>query len=242
MAGGGVEQLAADIVEVHVDPVGRGLAHLPQQVALATVDDLVEAELAQPGDLVRASGDADDPAALGLGQLGDGAADGAGSGRDEHGVPRLGPTHVLEAEPRGHARHARGTEPGAHRGDVEVEALHPLPAGDGVLTHAEGPAHDVTDGEVVVLRGDDGPGTEGTHDGADLDRREVGAHVVEPATHGRVEGDLLHLDEELPRSGVGHLRRRELPVLASGAALRAGGEADLLRGPGHGVLLCSGRR
>ena len=236
----GVEQLAADVVEVDVDTVGSGPAHLTQQVTLAPVDDFVEAEVAQPGDLVRAAGDADDPAPLGLGQLGDGGSHSAGRGRDEDGVTGLGPADVLEPEPRGHAGHPERAEPGAHRGDVEVEAGDPLPVRDRVLTHPEGTAHDVTDGEVVVLGRDDGAGAEGAHDGADLHRRQVGAHVVEPAAHRRVERDLLQLDEELPRPRLCDLGRGELPGARVGAALRAGGETDLLRGPGH-VSSC-GRR
>src|SRR5699024_4458897 len=161
---GGVEQLAADVVEVHVHAVRRRPTHLAQQVALLAVDDVVQPEVTQPGDLVRPAGDADDAAPLRLGQLGDDAADRAGGCGDENRLAGLCAVDVRQAEVGGHPRHAEGTEPGGHRGDVEIEAVDPLPVGDGVLPHTEEAPDCVPDCEVGVVGGDDPPSGVGAHD------------------------------------------------------------------------------
>src|SRR5699024_10392398 len=174
------------------------------------------------------AGDADDAAPLRLGQLGDDAADCAGGRGDENRLAGLCAADVRQAEVGGHPRHAEGTEPGGHRGDVEIEAVDPLPVGDGVLPHTDEAPDCVPDCEVGVVGGDDPPSGVGAHDLTDTHRWDVGAHVVQPATHGRIEGDLLDLHDELTGTGLGDIDRGELPRAPTRSSLGALGQADLL--------------
>src|SRR5262245_37666072 len=71
-----VQDLAADVVEIDVDTVGREFAQAFGHVLALVVDAGVEAELVDhKGALVGAASDADGPAALDLGQLADDRAD-----------------------------------------------------------------------------------------------------------------------------------------------------------------------
>ena len=96
------------------------------------------------------------------------------------------------------------------------------------------PVHAIADREVLVLGGDDLPGREGTHDLADADGRHVGAHVVEPAAHRRVEGDEVDAHDELTRTGLGDLGGGELPGARIRSTLRPLGQTYFLRRPAHG--------
>ena len=95
---GGVEMVAADIVEIDVDALRRGLHQLLDDRAGLVVDRGVGAELAHPGAFVRAAGRADHGHALRLGDLDDRRADRAGRGRDEDDVAllRLGDAEQAE--------------------------------------------------------------------------------------------------------------------------------------------------
>src|SRR5699024_6388800 len=52
---GCLQVIAADVIEVDVNPLGRGLTQLPDQVTLAVVDGRVEAQLLEPGNLLLAA-------------------------------------------------------------------------------------------------------------------------------------------------------------------------------------------
>src|SRR5579884_2275269 len=105
---------AAHRVDDHVGapPVGQP-THLGHEVGGGVVDPLVEAELAEPTELLVARGGGEDPGPGPLGQLDGGDADAPGPGVDEHrlagtqaasGVDR--PSGILQANPAGTARRA----------------------------------------------------------------------------------------------------------------------------------------
>src|SRR5699024_725821 len=52
---GCLQVIAADVIEVDVDPLGRSLVQLPGQVTLSVVDGRVEAQLLESGDLFLAA-------------------------------------------------------------------------------------------------------------------------------------------------------------------------------------------
>src|SRR6187455_2638503 len=81
-----LEVVAADVVEVDVDAVRSDFGEGAPRALLAIVERLVEAELANPGDLLRRPGAPDHAAAGDAGHLAGCAADGTGSPRDEHGL------------------------------------------------------------------------------------------------------------------------------------------------------------
>ena len=112
----GVEDLAADVLEVDVDALGRGGLELGGEVAGLVVDAGVEAELLRHvAALVGAAGDADGAAALDLGDLADDRADRAGGRRDHHRLAGLGLADLEQAEIGGPAGHAEPADPALQR-------------------------------------------------------------------------------------------------------------------------------
>ena len=87
-----LEVIAADVVEIHVDAVGRRLrpaAGAGSTPHVLVVDRGVEPELlGQHPHFFGGPGAADDEAAAQLGELAGDAADGAGSAGDEHTIAR----------------------------------------------------------------------------------------------------------------------------------------------------------
>src|SRR4029077_11966766 len=98
----GVEDLAADVIEVDVNPVGGGLAQRSPDVLCLVVDGGVEAEIVgEPATLLLAAGNADHAAALDLGDLPGDVANGAGCPGDDDRLPLLQLGDVEQAEVRG---------------------------------------------------------------------------------------------------------------------------------------------
>ena len=114
----GFENVAADIVEIDVDAFRRrGLQRLERRTVLV-IDRGIEAEFAgQPVALVLAAGDADDMAALDLGDLADDRSDRAGRGRDHDGLAGLRLADIEQPEIGGEAGDAVDAEQMRHRLD-----------------------------------------------------------------------------------------------------------------------------
>jgi hypothetical protein len=83
------------------------------------------------------------------------------------------------------------------------------------------------DREAVVAALHDLPDDAGPHHLADADRRDVGAGVVHPAAHGRVERDVLGAEQELALAGLGDRLGGHLPRAVVGEAGGTGGQAHL---------------
>ena len=207
-------------------PSGRRLAQLRHH-AVVVVEGGVEAELLEPGDLLRRAGAADHLAAAELDQLAHQAADSTGRAGDEDGLAGLQVGDSDEPGPRGEARHAQDAEirrRGCHGGVDEAE---PLGRSDGVAA----PAAVVQDG-VTDLVGVDG-GRHDLADGpalehlADLERRHVALGVVHPAAHVGVDRHEEVAHQDLALGGFGHLDVDEGEVGQHRLPDGAGGQVDL---------------
>ena len=100
-----LEDIAPDVVEIDVDAIGTMLSQLSLEVACLVVDRGIEPEfLDQPAALVRATGDAHDPASLDLGDLANDRAHRPGGGRDDDGIARLGLSAFEQPEIGGKTR------------------------------------------------------------------------------------------------------------------------------------------
>src|SRR5581483_4848922 len=229
----GVEHLAADVLEVDVDALRTGLAKLPGEVAGLVVDAGVEPQLV--GDvaaLFGSAGDSDRAAALDLGDLSDHRADGSGCRRDDHRLAGLGLADLEQAEVGSQARHAEPADPAREGGEAGVDLDDALAVGDGIFLHAEQAAHRIAGLERRVVRLLDEAGGIGAHHLAQPYRRNVGATLVHPAAHGRVERDHLDPDAELAGARLRHGAVLEGEVLARHHAPGPAGEPD------HAVAHC----
>src|SRR5690606_24198931 len=107
----GVEDRAADILEIDVDAAGNGFPELLREVRVVAVDAGVEAEcLDHEAAFLRAAGNADDAAALYFGDLADDRADRAAGGSDHDRFTFLRLADPEQAVPCGEARHAENAQ------------------------------------------------------------------------------------------------------------------------------------
>ena len=121
---------------------------------LVVVERVVEAELAQPGDLLGRARAADHPAALQLRDLTDDGADRAGRAGDEHRLALLRPADVEQPDVRGQARHPEHTEPRRDGRERGVEGEETASVRERQLPPAE-VVHDPRSlREAAVARGD----------------------------------------------------------------------------------------
>src|SRR6185295_5329520 len=101
----GLQRLAANVVEVDVDPVRRELAKCLPRTSLVVVEGLVEPELLEPGELRGAPGAADHACASPTGELSREAPDRARRARDEHRLALLHAADVVDPDERRQPRH-----------------------------------------------------------------------------------------------------------------------------------------
>src|ERR1051325_545765 len=223
-----VQDLAADVVEIDIDAVGRELAQAFGHVLALVVDAGVEAEFVDhKGALADAAGDADSPPALDLGQLTNDRAHGAGCARDYDRVPRLHGADVEQPEVGGHARHAEAAEVALQRHAAGLDLLQ-LPAlHDGVFLHTGDSGDLVAGAKGRVVRFQHLPRAAGAHHLAQFDRRDVASARVHPAAHGRVERQVRYLHQHFALSERRDLDGLEREILTLGIADRPGGELDL---------------
>ena len=121
----GVEDVAAHVVEEHVDAVGGELAESAGDVLVAVVHRCVEPEVVHQVRALRwAAGDADHPGAVALRDLAGDRSDRAGSSRDHEDVTGLGFRDVPDPDPGGDTgRRAEDPDVGAERLDRSVDLL-----------------------------------------------------------------------------------------------------------------------
>ena len=111
------QAITADILVVDIEAVRAGFLERLRQLlgVLALVADRLDAPRFQPIELFLAAGDADDSAALGLGQLDGERADRTGGRADQHVIALFHLGDDVEAGPGGHARHAQHAQVGLLR-------------------------------------------------------------------------------------------------------------------------------
>ena len=170
--------------------------------------------------LLRAAGDADDPAALDLRDLADDLADRTGRGRDDHGLAGVRLADLEQPEVGGHAGHAEHAEVLRRAGPPRRSTSDHAPAvTDRVLLHAERPADVVADAEVGMLRRDHPADAAGAHHLADPDRRDVAtgprsssrASPGRARCRGRAPGTRRRRAPEPARCGTPSRRPPEVP-------------------------------
>ena len=157
-----VEDLAADIVEEDVDPVGKVFREAPAEIGLPIVDGCIVAELLrEPAALVRRPRETDGALrARDPGDLPDDGADAAGRRGDEHAVAFFHAGRVQQAEISRHARLAEHAERQRQRPHVRRDlacAEYEIPATlalQRVVPPAERGHDDVAFAEVLRARAD----------------------------------------------------------------------------------------
>ncbi len=136
----GLGQGAADVVEVEVDAVGAELLQARVDVVGLVVDAGVVAVLVREiGEFLRAAGDPHRAAAGDLRELACDLADGAGRAGDHHGVARVRPPHVEEAEVGSQPGCAEHVQPRRRGRDAWVDLAQGTAARGRVLLPAELP-------------------------------------------------------------------------------------------------------
>ena len=96
-------------------------------------------------------------------------------------------------------------------GEVSVDHGDPGSVADGVFGDTEGARNSLTLLKIRVARRDDGAGGVCAHHLTDLYGSDVGAHIVQPAPHGRIQGDVIDRHNEL--SVVGLVRKFTLAYI-----------------------------
>ena len=238
--------VAADVVEVDVDPVRCGFPQQLRDRACVVVERRVEAELAeQLRDLFRRARAPDHPVAAQLRELGDDAPDGARRRRHPDLVALTEAGHPQEARVRREAVGAEQAEVGLWRGVRHVEAPQRTEATERLLAGRDdrivAPAGRVPDG--VALGESLGAGLDHLADGHDPVHRcpereggevPLGPPLAEPQTKPGVDEVHVLRTSTCPGptgpTGASTSSKSDLPHLAA----RKGDEVDLApRERGH---------
>ena len=200
----GVEVVAADVVEINVDALGGGFGQALHQRTGLIVDHRVGTERLHELALVRAAGGADHGHALGLGDLYDGRAHGAGRRGHEHDVARLR-LRRIEQPPIGCApRQAEVAEKRLRADTGDARKLVEAGCGNhGFLPPARHVHDEVAGGKAVRAALDHFSDGSALKRLADLKRGNIALHVVHPSAHVRVDRQPAVTHPDLP---VGKLR------------------------------------
>ena len=204
------------------------------------VEGGVEADLAQPADLLLGARAADHPRrALELGDLAGHAAHRPGRAGNEDHVARLERGDVEHAHVGGQRRHAEHAQVG-RRGQASRRGhLAGVPGRqDRLVPPAQHVQDQVADGQVGRAGlGDRADGT-ALQRLAQAERRHVGLHVVHPAAHVRVHRHEQVAHPDLPVGQIGPVRLGQREVVVGRPAGGPGGEDDLAW---HGLLPVPGK-
>ena len=231
--------LAANIVEIDVDALGRSGLHGGQQIAAGViVDDIIDAEALQPCALVVTAGAGDHGAALQLGNLRDDAANGTGGTGDKHHVTGLGLADLGEAGPSGEAGHTEHAQEAFHRNATRhVELFQCSRRGNEGLAPAEHGGDDVALPQPFRVAFHHHANGTALQRLADLERRHITRPVIHAAPHVGVDRHELVLHQHFAAARSRQFAVCECEIFGGGHADRAAGKADFA-GNGHdGILL-----
>ena len=219
-------EVAADVVEVHIDPFGAGLFERGAHILALVVDrGVVAVERDEVGLLLGAAGDPHCAAAGDLRQLADELPDPARRRRDDHCVSGPRPRHVEEPEVRRQPVGAEHVQ--RHR---ERHPLGHLPqrtaAGHGVLLPPELPDDEVAGREARIVALDHHAGRLRGHHLAHLHGLGVRAGLAHPPPLVRIHGRPEDADEHLAPAGFRDRRLDKGEALLGRKADRALGQRD----------------
>ena len=220
-------------------PLGQAATRRCFRSAARWVEAVVETEFVDHVTaFVGAAGDADDAAALELGDLSDDRADGAAGGADHDRFAGLGLADVEQPHIRGKSGHSQHAERERRFRHGRIKLDEALAVGDRVALPAGLAEHQVAGFEIGVLRGFDARDGATDHHLADRDRRGVGRRVAHATAHIRVEREVERAQQQLPG---GRRRKHALfkaEIVRRRRTVRARGEDDAaVDGVGHGFPL-----
>ena len=220
--------IAADIVEIDVDALGRRLAHGVGEIARRlVVDGVVDLRhVLQPFALRLRTGGADHGAALGLGDLADHRAHRARGGGDEHRLAVFQFTDLEQACVGGEPRHAERAQIGRERSEAWIDLLEVRAGGDVPFAPAAEMADMVADFPLVVVGGDHLADGAARQHFADLEAIHIARAVGHPPAHIGIDGHIAVADQNLARAGGGDGLLDQLEIGRGGHAGRAGFEQN----------------
>ncbi len=218
-------------------PSGASSASAARGTLLAVVERLVEAQLANPGELLRRARAADDAAAGYPRHLAGRASHRTRSARDEHGLALLGLAEDEEPVPGRETGHAEDAERGRDRRDGRIEPSQGGAVGERPLAPAELVQDPLTFRVPRVARDGDTPDRTAGHRLAERERRDVRAHVVHPRAHVRVDREVRVPDEHLSLGRSRNRRLGHLEEVLPRKALRPRDEADLASDALHATMI-----
>src|SRR5712692_3923847 len=219
----GVENLAADVLEVDVDAFGAGLLEAAMELARLVVDAGIEAQLA--ADVVAfllPARDTDRAAAPDLRQLPHHAADRARGGRHHQRLARLGLSDVLQPEIRRYSRHAENAQVTRQRHAAAVD-LRGFP-GSSVELPAELRQDVIAFFQFFIPRFDHFTDGLPDHDLADVDALDVALGVAHASAHVRIEREPQVLHQHLALAGLRDGRLFDPEIVLAHPARRTAGE------------------
>jgi hypothetical protein len=237
--------VAADAVEVDVDPVGRRLSQQLGERPAPVVERRVEPELVeQVRDLLVRPRAADDAVAADLRELRDEAPDRAGRRRDPDDVAVAQACHVEEPGVRRQPVASEHAEVGLRRRGVDVEPAQRsdsaelrLPRRDhGVVAPARGVPHGVAGLEACGTRVHHvADRHDPVHRLAQRERGEVAGRALrsQPQAQARVDRRPRVPDQHLTRPGLAHRRLDDAEVALAHLAARIADELHLTTGSRH---------
>ena len=226
----GREVAAADVVEIAVDAVRGRLGERRRQVALGlVVDRRVDADVAQEGAFLRASGRGHDRRTLDPGDLAGCRADRSGPSGDEEGLTGLDPCDVFQADEAGQPRQAGDAEQRLGR----QARVGKRPEGTGRRVEDLAPAqhrlHEVAFGEAGAPRRDHPADRPALQRLAQLEGRHVAVHPRHPAPHVGIDGHPKIADPNLSVGQRRHGHLGQLERVQRRPVFRPAREADLAR-------------
>src|SRR6266496_1456869 len=120
------ERFAPDIIEINIDPVRRRQIQLFEHRTGFVIESGTEsAFVPQKPHLLRRTGGPDDTARAQLRQLPGHFADRAGGSRNKNDVAGFD-LYQIQPDPRGHARHAEGTQVNRERLNLAFDRMQPF--------------------------------------------------------------------------------------------------------------------
>jgi hypothetical protein len=223
-----LEDLAARIVEIDVDPIGEEPVQLRRQVVRAVVDRRIIAEaLGRQPLLLGASAHRDDRrAAPDARDLPDRRSDAADPARHQDTVAGLRASQ-LQAEVSRIAGDAEHSDRRRHRRDPAGEAAdisEPASIHQRIILPADRAMHHCAFREMGIARRDDPADAAAAHCSADRHRLLDRAAVEHILRHHRGEAQIMSAHHEFAVAGLGHLCLLEPKVAGRDETGRPAGE------------------